>query len=912
MLAAQEVRYALARPPSRGADFYVRRRRMLFSSIIVLLFLFPVVTSIRALLTSDHWWGLGAQPGGEQSGTWRITWVDRGPAADDPIYQVQAGDLILLVDGHSPQNEDAINRANTLVLLAQDGSRHTLIWHASSTFDNALSICWILAGAVYLLLGILVFLHATDRTIATRFLLLWALIAFASALEPATVFGNLLAIHVATIFSTTLFPGLLASFLWRFLSPSQKQGWSSEIPVILGLLAAAVYLTAVTLEQQSLLQDAAIVVPAQLALEICLSLFFILRAGLSHRATLARERARTLLGGVFVGLLPVLVLTLLPLLLSGHALISGSISSLALVALPLSFGYAIVRRDLLQVDFLIRKSALRLLGVIGLVITAVLLAQALRPLPVVGAVVLGMIAGAVLTPFIWRWAQWITEVWLFPQVRAYRRLIATDEALDRTGLQAERIAAQLVSEVHLALPVRRVALFVPEKRTRRLLAVSLLSARGGAGEQATMVRQPESQRTSPPQPILDENTTLTLDAEVYARFNRGAKVVLVEPETPMQDSDEPRGSPTRQVWMSYTEQGDEPETVLDLESWHLFLPMRVQNRLVAILALSRREDGQAYSETDLQLLRILAARRALTLDYALLYAELHTAYERRQELDRLKDQFIVTAHHELRTPLTGVQGYLELLRDLGPEGRASRPEDVQLFLDRACRAADELNEQLDSLLLAAEAELKQTKLTAQPVELASIGQQAIQHLDSLAQRGHHRVRNSIPLDLVVRADPKAVFRVLLNLLSNALKYSQEGRPVLFDARAMLVTNATGSGNLAEGGASAKAMAEVIVRDWGRGIPPREQHKLFERFTRLERDLNSTERGSGLGLAICKELIETMGGTIWVESTGVPGAGSTFHFTLPLVGLSNPSSSGGVQGTRAPMQRSFSGSEEAPM
>ncbi len=387
-------------------------------------------------------------------------------------------------------------------------------------------------------------------------------------------------------------------------------------------------------------------------------------------------------------------------------------------------------------------------------------------------------------------------------------------------------------------------------------------------------------------------------------------MVLVEPESSALAPDKPRATLDGHMLAPAGQQEAEAATALDLESWHLLLPMRVQNRLVAILALSRREDGQAYSDTDLQLLRILAARRALTLDYALLYAELHTAYERRQELDRLKDQFIVTAHHELRTPLTGVQGYLELLRDLGPEGRAARQEEVQLFIDRACHAADELNEQLDSLLMAAEADLRQTKLTAQPVELASIGQQAIQHLDSLAQRGHHRVHNNIPPELVVKADPKAIFRVMLNLLSNALKYSPEGRPVLFDARATLVTGASGSGNLSEGGVPAKAVAEVIVRDWGRGIPPMEQYKLFERFSRLERDLNSTERGSGLGLAICKELIETMGGTIWVESTGVPGAGSTFHFTLPLVVPSQPSI-GGLRGNTAPIPRSFSGSEEAP-
>jgi signal transduction histidine kinase len=908
---SQEVLYVLFSQHDRPQAAHVRTRRLFLISVMVVFFLLSVGSSASALLSGDHWWGLNAKPPYSGSSSWQVTWIGNGLINGHPI---QVGDQIITADGHVPESEDQINTANALqVLSATDAALHVIRWQAPSQRDNLLSLSWIFLGLASLILGLLVFLHATERPLARRFFLLFSVLALVAALEPATSFGQLFAIYAATTLSVGAFFGLLASFLWRLLFPiegrSAVKRWLPEVPVVTGLLVGGLYLAVYLSKTQDFFSVAEKLILVNSGSSVFLSLGFIMRASFS-RQEVTRERSRVLLSGVFVGILPLLCLTVIPELIFKLPAVPGNVSALALIALPLSFGYAIVRRDLLRLDSLIRKSALGLLGVIGLSIVAVLLAQAFKPLPVVSAVVLGMVAGAVLTPVIWRCAQWITEVWLFPQVRAYRRLISTDEALDRAGLQAERIAAQLVSEVHLALPVRRAMLFVPEKRTKRLLAILPLPTQGRIGEQATISRLSGGQRAPAHQLIWDESATLTLDADVYDRLNRGARVVLVEPEVLRFPADRPRPEPNGLTNVPVERPGAETETVLDLESWHLLLPLRVQSRLVAILALSRREDGQVYSDTDLQLLRILAARRALTLDYALLYAELHTAYERRQELDRLKDQFIVTAHHELRTPLTGVQGYLELLRDLGPEGRAIRPEEVRLFIERACHAADELNEQLDSLLMAAEADLRQTKLTSQQVEIASIGQQVIQNLDSLAQRGHHRVRNNIPADLQVKADPKALFRVMLNLLSNALKYSPEGRPVLFDARALMVASSSNSGNLSEGGGSAKSMAEVVVRDWGRGIPPREQYKLFERFTRLERDLNSTERGSGLGLAICKELIEAMGGNIWVESSGVPGAGSAFHFTLPLVGATNQPSGEGLGGNPVPMQQFSSGNEEA--
>ncbi len=880
----QEVRYTLARRRNQRPAFHVRSRRIALICLVVLLYIPAVLLSASTLLKREHWWGVGVQQTNDQIGNWQITWID----GSEPLsnYNVHPGDIIQAADGQPPQSEQQINRAMTLTLL---GRSQPITWQAPSQIDELLSLSWIVLGAISLLLGLLIYLHATERALAQRFFFLWTSLALAAALEPATSFGDPLATHIADVLAVGVFFGLLASFLWLLLVPARpsvaalstgggqrpvvgaaqpRHRWAPEILVITGILSAALHFGAATLKQQQLADATYIPIYFQTAICICLSLFFILRASFSRQNVLARERGRTLLGGLSLGLIPLLALTVIPSLISGQALVSGQISALAAIALPLSFGYAIVRRDLLRMDSLIRNTALILLTTLGMAIGAILLAEVLSLLPGVPALILGIIAGAMFAPLVLNAARWLTEAWLFPQVRRYRKLIASGESTERAGLDPQRLAGQLMSEVHLALPVRQVAVFVPDKHSGQLLALPVSPTNNKAPAQMPS----RWTSSSAPLPETPRSARLLFDEAVSTRLTRKGVPVLVEPA-----SIEEASSVSDRSAFGESEQAD-------MEMWHLLIPMRVSGRLVGILAMSRREDDQSYSNTDLQLLRVLAGRRALALDYSLLYADLHAAYQQRRELDAAKDRFIITAHHELRTPLTGVQGYLELLRGLGAAGRASRLKEVELFIERACQSAEELSEQLDSLLKAAETSFSQSQLKIQPVSANAVAQRAIQTLDSQARRTGHRVRNQIPPDLIVFADEEALSRIFMNLLSNALKYSPEGRPVLFDGTVHLGTRQSAPGGgppkrtlLAEQGPAAM----LLLRDWGQGVNQRDKYKIFERFTRLDHDLNSPVRGSGLGLAICKELVTAMGGIIDVESDGVPGSGSTFWFTLPL-------------------------------
>jgi signal transduction histidine kinase len=124
----------------------------------------------------------------------------------------------------------------------------------------------------------------------------------------------------------------------------------------------------------------------------------------------------------------------------------------------------------------------------------------------------------------------------------------------------------------------------------------------------------------------------------------------------------------------------------------------------------------------------------------------------------------------------------------------------------------------------------------------------------------------IPEHLEVRADPARLRQVVLNLCTNAMKYSETGTSLAFAARVY---------------PDQRPSVLISVSDRGKGIKPEDQSQIFQRFVRLESDLNSAVRGSGLGLYISRRLVEAMDGRISVESSGVPGEGSTFSIQLPL-------------------------------
>ncbi len=267
--------------------------------------------------------------------------------------------------------------------------------------------------------------------------------------------------------------------------------------------------------------------------------------------------------------------------------------------------------------------------------------------------------------------------------------------------------------------------------------------------------------------------------------------------------------------------------------------------------------GSAYP----RLLSSLNEQTAQARENARLYSELSAAYEKLSELDMLKDAFLATASHELRTPLTIVQGYLELMDEMEDMDSRMRRD----FIHKARRACDELVLLQANIMDASRLQTKTSVLHGTNIQLASVCSAMIDLFEPMIIQEQRQVVVNVSPSITVWADETSLKQILHNLLVNALRYSPRGTPIWIKAEIV----------------KEQQLVRICVMDHGLGVPPGEHEAVFERFVRLERDTHGTIRGSGLGLAISRQLVEAMHGTIEVESTGVPGEGSTFRFTLPL-------------------------------
>jgi signal transduction histidine kinase len=239
---------------------------------------------------------------------------------------------------------------------------------------------------------------------------------------------------------------------------------------------------------------------------------------------------------------------------------------------------------------------------------------------------------------------------------------------------------------------------------------------------------------------------------------------------------------------------------------------------------------------------------------------MHGSLSRLRELDQLKDEFMAVVSHELRTPLASVYGAAMTLqrRELEPEAR-----DAMLSI--IYRESARLAQLVDQVLWASRLESERADTVIESLDAAELAKDVV-----VAQRAHLPPGLSLELSSeaparLVAADGEKLEHVLVNLVENAVKYSPDGGRIE-------VRLEPADGHL-----------RVTVQDEGLGIPAAEQAVIFDKFKRLDPNLTRGVGGTGLGLYICRELVQQMGGRIWVVSE--PAKGSAFSFELPWAGQS---------------------------
>jgi signal transduction histidine kinase len=289
----------------------------------------------------------------------------------------------------------------------------------------------------------------------------------------------------------------------------------------------------------------------------------------------------------------------------------------------------------------------------------------------------------------------------------------------------------------------------------------------------------------------------------------------------------------------------------------LGVPLLREGEVIGALIVRRKRAGP-FAEATVELVQSFAAQSSLAVHNARLFHEIEHKGRELEAASRHKSQFLANMSHELRTPLNAVLGYAELIQD-GIYGDV--PQKMSGVLERIQQNGRHLLGLINAVLDLSKIEAGQLTLSLGDYSMRELALGVISATEALAAEKSLALEIDVAADLPVgRGDERRITQVLLNLVGNAIKFTDAGSVGI---RAHI-----------EDGSFL-----VAVSDTGVGIAPDDRERIFEEFQQVDSSSTRRKGGTGLGLAIAKRIVELHGGRIWVEST--PGRGTTFYFTLPL-------------------------------
>jgi signal transduction histidine kinase len=291
----------------------------------------------------------------------------------------------------------------------------------------------------------------------------------------------------------------------------------------------------------------------------------------------------------------------------------------------------------------------------------------------------------------------------------------------------------------------------------------------------------------------------------------------------------------------------------------LAIPLVREQQVLGGLVILRREQG-AFSPEVVATLQTFAAQSVLAIQNARLFREIEEKGRQLQQASEHKSQFVASMSHELRTPLNAIIGLTEMMVK-----NAARfgTEKAQEPLQRVNRAGTHLLGLINQVLDLSKIEAGKLELNPQTVQLAPLINEVIGTAGQLVEQNKNRLVVEAPENLgALTVDPMRLRQILLNLLSNACKFTKAGEIKL---AARKVSNGS-------------SFVEFAVSDTGIGMTPEQQAKLFEEFSQADATTAQKFGGTGLGLAITRKLARMMGGDVTVASE--PGKGSVFTVRLP--------------------------------
>jgi signal transduction histidine kinase len=303
----------------------------------------------------------------------------------------------------------------------------------------------------------------------------------------------------------------------------------------------------------------------------------------------------------------------------------------------------------------------------------------------------------------------------------------------------------------------------------------------------------------------------------------------------------------------------------------LAIPLLFGEEMLGVLDFEK-DTRDSFTPDEIRFLTLFANQLSVALYNVRMFEETMRMNRQLNLVSERKSEFVSLVSHELRTPLTAIKSSIDIIL---LKMRENLDDTVSYFLKIAKANVDRLSNMIDNILDISRIESGRMKFAFQAVSLKDLATKAINNMSPLAIQKGLNIQEKVAVDMPrIFADGTKIEQIFTNLLGNAIKFTQKGGSITVEAS---TRNRDEVKEKLEGRTNGhREFALISVRDTGPGIPQEEHEEIFQRFSRIER---TGKKGTGLGLAISKYLVESHGGSIWVESE--VGKGSTFSFLLPL-------------------------------
>lgn len=307
--------------------------------------------------------------------------------------------------------------------------------------------------------------------------------------------------------------------------------------------------------------------------------------------------------------------------------------------------------------------------------------------------------------------------------------------------------------------------------------------------------------------------------------------------------------------------GQKYEEEINSNEVTLILPLIIRGQHLGVITLKGRRTKSTYDKDEIEFCQAIAHQTAIAIDKATIFDNLREKHRELKKIDKMKDDLVNMVIHDLRTPLTSVIGYLDIVLS-GMAGEInSEQEDC---LERALESSQWLLKMINDLLDVTKFEEGKIKLGMEPSAIGDVIDAAVSQVIGTARSDNIEIKVMLGENLpLISIDFDKILRTLVNLMGNAIKFSEENSVVEIHAELL----------------EEDEQICLSVKDYGRGIPKEHFQTIFEKFGQLESRPKGQKYSTGLGLTFCKLAVEAHLGKIWVESE--LGRGSTFYLTLPI-------------------------------